>query len=100
MTTEPEKRRYGLLALASLVWVGMLVSALTVVSTTHRSRLLLNELETSRRHNAELQVMWGQYLLERSTWAAYSRVEKLATEELDMALPSNDSIVIVSKNGF
>jgi cell division protein FtsL len=44
-----------------------------------------------------LQVQWGQYLLERSTWAAYSRVEQVAVSELNMKAPVSTEIVMIRR---
>lgn len=95
--TEPFSRassRQSLLAVA-LLWVLVVVSALAVVASTHATRTQVNELETLRREAAELQVVWGQYMLEQSTWAAYGRVERVAREELNMRLPEVDDVVMV-----
>jgi len=54
-------------------------------------------LESMRRQAAELQVEWGQYLLEQSAWAAYSRIERLALQDLDMIIPDSGKIVMVEE---
>lgn len=77
------------------LWLLVAVSALLVVSSTHRARLSFYELESLRRQAAELEVQRGQYLLEQSTWAAYTRVEKLAQDKLKMRLPEPAEIVMV-----
>lgn len=85
----------GITLAVALLWVLVLVSALAVVASTHQTRNQVDRLETLRRDAAELQVVWGQYMLEQSTWAAYGRVERLAREELTMYLPGADDIVMV-----
>jgi len=85
----------GVTVAVAVLWVLVLVSALAVVASTHQTRNQVDRLETLRRDAAELQVVWGQYMLEQSTWAAYSRVERLAREELDMLLPRVEDIVMV-----
>lgn len=77
------------------LWLLVAASALAVVSSTHRARLSFFELESLRRQAAELEVQRGQYLLEQSTWAAYTRVEKLAQDKLKMRLPEPGEIVMV-----
>lgn len=88
------RNRQQLLAVA-LLWVLVVASALAVVASTHATRTRVNELETLRREAAELQVVWGQYMLEQSSWAAYGRVEQIARDELDMRLPGVDDVVMV-----
>lgn len=89
-------QRPGVTLAVAVLWALVLVSALAVVASTHQTRNKVDRLETLRRDAAELQVVWGQYMLEQSTWAAYSRVERLAREELDMLLPRVEDIVMVT----
>lgn len=85
--------RSGLgLLLASLAALG---SALAVVYSVHSARLLVNELQLLQREGEQLQVQWGQLLLEKSTWGSYASVERRARSELDMYLPSVQEIVVV-----
>lgn len=79
-----------------VLWLLVLISALAVVATTHSVRQNLHALELLRREAAQLQVAWGQYLLERSAWGAYSRIEKEAVEQLQMQSPEGDSLIIVT----
>lgn len=79
-----------------VLWLLVLASALAVVASTHEVRQKVDQLETLRREAVELEVVWGQYLLEQSTWAAYSRVERLAVEELNMKVPETEQIVMVT----
>lgn len=81
------------------LWLAVIASSLGVVYVAYDTRAKLNELESLRRQQSELQVVWGQYLLEESTWAAYGRVEKLARERLAMKIPDSVSIVMV-ENGI
>lgn len=75
----------------------MVISALLVVGVTQDVRERTSELEVLRREAAELEVQWGQYLLEQSTWASYARVEKIAREELEMLEPGSEQIIFVNK---
>ena len=84
-----------LLGLAAL-WLAVIASALAVVASTQVVRRDVNELETLRREAAQLQVQWGQYLLEQSTWAAYGRVEAAAVSELNMMAPTPEEIVMIT----
>ncbi len=77
------------------LWIGAIVSSVGVVYSTHKCRQLIHQLETAKREAAELQVEWGQYLLEQSTWAAYSRIEQVAVDKLDMQVPQTKDIVFI-----
>ena len=82
------------LALATAAALG---SALAVVYAVHSSRLLVSELQSLQREGEQLQVQWGQLLLEKSTWGSYAHVERRAREELDMYLPSVQEIVVTGQ---
>ncbi len=87
----------GTLFFVGLLWLLVVVSALLVVGVTQDVRERTSDLEVLRREAAELEVQWGQYLLEQSTWASYARVEKVAREELGMLEPGPEQIIIVNK---
>jgi len=94
-----EKRNSGRMhtAMIVLLWGGCLVSALGVSYTAFLSRKSTQELEVLRRESSSLQVVSGQYLLEKSTWAAYSRIERVAVTELQMKVPESKKTVLVYK---
>lgn len=99
--SHPQQRKPlspGVIAVISFLWVATIGTALAVVATTQVVRRDVNTLETLRREAAQLQVQWGQYLLEQSTWAAYSRVENAAVSELNMMAPTPEEIVMISGN--
>ena len=85
-----------LLLLVACLWIVVVATALGVVESTQVVRRDVNQLETLRREAAQLQVEWGQYLLEESTWAAYSRIEGIATQELNMLAPTTERVVMVT----
>ncbi|UTF59639.1 cell division protein FtsL [Gilvimarinus sp. DA14] len=87
----------GPLVLVLALWCACVVSALAVVSVTQQVRRNTDELESLRRESAELEVQWGQYLLEQSTWASYSRVESKARRELNMHVPHAEQIILIDK---
>ncbi len=86
------KQRFAVMVL----WLTAICSALAVVAVTHNVRQRLHELELLRKEAVQLQVAWGQYLLERSAWGAYSRIEKEAVEQLQMQSPEGKSLIIVA----
>lgn len=96
LQSQPKPPAASLLLIVAVLWVATVVSALGVVATTQLVRRDVNSLETLRREAAQLQVQWGQYLLEQSTWAAYGRVENAAISELNMMAPTPEDIVMIS----
>jgi len=79
----------------AFLWLVLTISALAVVYSTHRSRQLFHELETLKDQQYELDVEWGQLLLEQSAWAAPVRVEKMAANKLRMTLPQPEQTEMV-----
>ena len=39
--------------------------------------------------------MGGRLVLEQSTWTAYSRIERIATEQLGMKVPEPSDVILV-----
>ena len=72
------------------------VSATGVIYLTHKSRYLLNELQQLERQRNNLQVEWGQLLLEQSSLVAQGRIENLAIAELGMKIPTVENVVVVT----
>jgi cell division protein FtsL len=87
----PVKERFvvGIVALA------VVISALSVIYTTHRSRSLFSELQKLQGTRDQLDVEWGQLQLEQSAWSNNSRIESIARDKLDMIVPTPDKMVIV-----
>ena len=81
-----------------VLWLSVVASALAVVYSVYDSRIKFDALESLRKEHVQLQVAWGQYLLEESTWASYERVQRLATEELSMKMPEPRQMVLVKQN--
>lgn len=81
------------LALAVLV----IVSGVAMSYTKHEARRLFVELEELNREHDRLQIDWGRLQLEQSTWATHSRIEALARDRLDLALPADSDIVMIAE---
>ncbi len=73
----------------------VLASGLSVVSTTHQNRFAFNELQELRDEANNLDVAWGQLLLEQSTFGVEGRIEQKAIEQLNMKIPELANIVMV-----
>lgn len=90
----------GVLRPQSLLLYTMLAtvlgSGLLVVRTTHENRFALNELQELREEANQFDVMWGQLLLEQSTFGVEGRIEQKALDQLHMQVPEISSIVMVT----
>ncbi len=78
-----------------LLVVVLLVSCLAVVMSAFEYRNLFNQHQELVQQRDELQVEWGQLLLEQSAWAANNRVEQQATKKLGMKVPEVNQIEII-----
>lgn len=77
------------------LWGLITCSALAVVYVAHCARTATHELEMLRHRAADLHVESGQYLLEKSSLSAYSRIEEQAVQKLEMTVPDPDQVVLV-----
>jgi cell division protein FtsL len=73
--------------IVSVLWCAVLASAAGAVYTKHRSRELFVELERLRRERDQLDVTWGQWQTEQSTFTAHAWVEAVAVGRLHMIVP-------------
>ncbi|MBL79011.1 MAG: cell division protein FtsL [Nitrosomonadaceae bacterium] len=73
-----------------------IVCALGAVTSQHEARKLFMELEKEQKEAINLAVEWDQLLLEQSTVAMRTQIEKIATEKLLMKVPDESQIKIIS----
>ena len=69
--------------------------ALGVVTSQHKARKLFVELQKEQELARQMEVEWGQLQLEQSTWAMPTRVEKIASRQLQMQLPKSEKIQFI-----
>lgn len=70
-----------------ILFAVLIVCALALVTSQHRSRKLYVELQKEQDIARQLEVEWGQLQLEQGTWAMHARIEKIATRALGMQVP-------------
>lgn len=70
-------------------------SALAVIATSHLTRDQYARLQQLEREHQQLQTEWGQLLLEEGAWSSPARVERLATQRLEMRLPEIDEVEVI-----
>ena len=73
----------------------VLLSGMGVVYSTFKKRYALHELQQLRGQHNDLEVQWGQLLIEESTFGLEGRIESLAREELQMEVPDWSGVVMV-----
>lgn len=82
------------------LWVACVISGMGVVYETHKARVATHALESARREMNDLQVESGQLSLEKSSLAAYARVEAVAVGKLHMVNPQNMRLVPLPKDAL
>ena len=70
-----------------LLLLVLIVCALGLVTSQHKSRKLFTGLEREQERARAFEIEFGQLQLEASTWGLHSRVEKIATGTLGMRTP-------------
>lgn len=79
-----------------ILLIAVLVSAIFVVTTAHRTRLLTAEREQLVLERDALDIEWRNLILEENALGDHSRVESIATDKLRMQHvdPSQENIVV------
>ncbi len=73
----------------------LLISALTVIYSKYRSRLIFIEIQKQERELDQYEVEWGQLQLELTTLAEQNRVEQVAREQLRLVMPVREKIIYI-----
>lgn len=73
----------------------LIFSALGLINAQHQSRKLYIELEQAKQVTKQYEQEFGQLQLEQSTWAMHSRVEQIASQQLQMQVPDAKRIQVV-----
>lgn len=86
--------RHGKLAL--ILFFAVVISAVYVVTTAHKTRLLTAEKERLVLEKNVLDIEWRNLILEENALADHSRVERFSGEKLGMIHvdPANENIVV------
>ncbi len=78
-----------------ILFFALIFSALGLVNSQHKARKLYIELEQSSQAAKQYEQEYGQLQLEQSTWAMHSRVEMIATQQLQMQVPDAKRVQVV-----
>jgi len=79
-----------------LLLIAVVVAAVLVVTTTHKTRLLTAQREQLVLERDALDIEWRNLILEENALGDHSRVERIATEKLQLQHvdPSQENIVV------
>ena len=88
---------FNLNAFAFFLFVFLVsASGISVVRATHDYRHFFISLQESRERSNQLGVIWGQLLIEQSTFGVNGRIEQKAVELLGMRVPVVEDIVMAT----
>ena len=83
------------LLLLVLLLMAVMVTSLGVVYTQHTSRQLFVEMQSLREQQDQLFTQFGQLQLEQGTWSTHGRIERIASEKLNMHIPRIGDVEMV-----
>lgn len=79
-----------------VLFIAILMTSICVIFQSYQYRQLFNTEQQLVAQWDELQVEWGQLLLEQSTLGENSRVESLAKRKLGMLVPRSENVEMIS----
>ena len=87
--------RQRILVLATILFIVVMVSAIGVVYSKHKTRQLFVELQQLNKEVVSLNTEWGRLQLEQSAWSDHGRIEQIARERLDMVIPEAEQVAFI-----
>ncbi len=75
----------------------ILISGLLTIYVKDLERRLIGQIEMAEQMKQRLQIEWGQLLLEQSTLVTQWRVQKIASQNLEMIQPQPTKVIVISK---
>lgn len=74
----------------------LILTAIALVEAQHRARKLYDQLDQAQKAERKYELEYNQLQLEQSTWAMHSRIEGIATKELDLQVPDETRVQVVT----
>lgn len=78
-----------------VLWVLVLVSAVSVIYMTHLSRDSFVESQELHELAQGYEVEWGRLLIERSNSSSITRLEYIASHQLNMKVPDVKRVIVL-----
>lgn len=79
-----------------ILFIALILSGLGLVNAQHKARNLYFGLEQLNQAAKQYEQEYGLLQLEQSTWAMHSRIEEVATQELQMQVPDAKRVQVVT----
>ena len=87
--------RKGFLLLATSLFAIVMATAIGLVYSKHKTRVLFVELQQLNKEVVSLNTEWGRLQLEQSAWYDHGRIERIARERLDMSIPEAEQVAFI-----
>lgn len=81
-----------------IIALGFLISALGIVYVKDLNRRLFIQVDRLKQQEIIADQQWSKLLLEKSTLTAQTRIQTLATTQLNMAMPLGNGIHLLDNN--
>lgn len=78
-----------------ILFFALIFSALGLVNSQHKARNLYIELERASQTAKQTEQEYGQLQLEQSTWAMHSRIEQIASQQMQMQVPDAKRVQVI-----
>lgn len=78
-----------------ILWAMILVTAICVVYVSFQSRSVFIGWQETLQQAEQIDVEWGQLILEKNTLASYARLQGIAEKKLGMVEPKGQRIEII-----
>lgn len=75
--------------------VVLVLSAFSIIYIKDLNRRLFIQYQSQQAFHDKLYEDWGKLLLEQSTWSTHARVQKVAENRLNMAMPGSKEVVLL-----
>ncbi|GGY09271.1 cell division protein FtsL [Paludibacterium paludis] len=85
--------------LNAILLVILVLCAWSVVTSQYVARKLYSDLQKEQKSQHDLDVEYGQLMLEQGTWGAHALIEKAATTRLGMHTPDPREVQVVTPRG-
>lgn len=87
--------RNGFLYLSAFLFAIVMTTAIGLVYSKHKTRVLFVELQQLNKEVVSLNTEWGRLQLEQSAWSDHGRIEQIARERLGMVIPESEQVAFI-----
>ena len=86
--------QHGITAVLVFLLVALLVD---YVYYQNKTRKMFAATQKIEKEKLEINAEWARLQIERSTLVANNRIERVAREQLDMKLPDEEQILVITR---